>query len=163
MLNQVAQTGTLGSLKAPLQKMERADRCLMTFEGNEKIEIVRELGEEDYKGIFLENRDRRIKKLNQRLSMLKKFQSTSHVQDFYDNEEIDSLSQQLEYLEKEQVNEEEMLEIFQETNLKIVEYERAPKELFIPNLLLKGMIKVSQASPFRKFGRFSRISNKIQT
>lgn len=142
-LEDISQVGTLGTLRLSSQEMEKGKRCLMTFEGVEKINVERELGEEDFSSIFSENREHRIGKLKKRLDMLRRFQASSQSQDFYDNKEIEDLEAELEELDKEEINLDDMLETFGETNLRIVEYSTITKELFTNSDVLSDLVKVS--------------------
>lgn len=163
-LKDVAEIGTLGTLRLSSQEMEKGKRCLMTFEGVDRIRIENQLQESDFSSIFEENREHRITKLKKRLDMLRRFQTSSQSQDFYDNKEIEDLERELEELDKKKVNQDEMLETFAETNLRIVEYTSIPRELFHGNQILANLVKVEnfQSNFYRKFGLFLRTWNKIQ-
>lgn len=141
-IHDVARIGTYGQLKLSSQMLDKKSRNLLTFEGTERIRIVKELKQEEYLSIFEDNKKIRISKMQDRLDMLKRFKtSTFNNQDYFDAKEIDILEKELGALEKEKVNSDEVLEVFGETNLKIVEYAIIPKQLFTDNNILKEQVK----------------------
>lgn len=114
----------------------------MTFEGVDRVRVVKELKPEEYSSIFEDNKKSRLLKMADRLDMLKKFQtsSTSNV-DVFDAKEITQIEKELQSLSNEQVNMSEILETFAETHLKIVEYSLIPKQLFTDNMVLKSQVQ----------------------
>lgn len=50
---------------------------MLTFEGTERIRVVKELKQEEYLGIFEDNKKIRIAKMQDRLDMLKRFQTST--------------------------------------------------------------------------------------
>jgi hypothetical protein len=127
-INDVARIGTYGTIKLTNQMLDKKNRNLLTFEGTQKISILKELKQEEYVSIFEDSKKSRITKMKDRLDMLKMLQtSTMSNQDYFDAKEIDVLEKELSALDKEQVNLDEAMEIFGETQLKIVEYSLIPK------------------------------------
>lgn len=61
--------------------------------------------------------------------------------DYFDVKEIELLESELRKLEKEQLDTDELLEVFGETNLRVVEYNTIPKQLFTDNVILKTQVK----------------------
>ena len=116
----------------------------MTLEGKDIVQIESELGAEDFTTIFQENIDHRVNKMKDRLEMLKKFQASNNSNDFYDNHEIQGLQFELEKLTEKPVNVEEMLELFQDTKLRVVEYSTTPRDLFATSEtpLLRELLKL---------------------
>ena len=141
-IHDVSRIGTFGQLKLSNQMLDKKSRNLLTFEGTDRVRVVKELKQEEYLSIFEDNKNARIAKMQDRLDMLKRFQtSTFNNQDYFDAKEIDVLEKELLVLDKEKVNIDEVQEIFGETNLKIVEYAVIPKQLFTDNNILKEQVK----------------------
>ena len=136
----VCEVGTFTTVKLSDQKMDKSTRSLMTLEGLERIKIEKELEEKDYSSIFEENREQRVLRMEERLNLLKKFQTSSNKVDYYDNHEIEMLEDQLKEVLDREINLDEMLEEFRDTKLKIVEYSTIPKDLFIENKILKQIV-----------------------
>ena len=101
-IHDVARIGTFGSLKISNQMMDKKSRNLMTFEGVDRVRVVKELKPEEYSSIFEDNKKSRLLKMADRLDMLKKFQtsSTSNV-DVFDAKEITQIEKELQSLSSE--------------------------------------------------------------
>ena len=72
-IHEVARIGAFGTLKLSNQMLDKKSRNLLTFEGLERIRIVKELKSEEFSSIFEENKKGRIAKMQDRLDMLKRF------------------------------------------------------------------------------------------
>jgi len=57
--------------------LDKKSRNLLTFEGTDRVRVVKELKQEEYLSIFEDNKNARIAKMQDRLDMLKRFQTST--------------------------------------------------------------------------------------
>lgn len=148
-LEEVHATGSLCSMVLTPQEILQKRRCLITFEGIDRIKLVKELQEVDLEPFFERVKDEKITELKEKLENATKL----HLNNQIVTANTETIKAELDRLAKEKINMEETMETMFAHNLKIIEYKYPTKELFTNVAILDKILE-------EIWGVFSELSSK---